>query len=127
MKFSQFKTDKTLEVEGVWVKLDESSAIKVARMNNPKMQAFVRKRSRITRRGAGAPDIPDDVIIEGMSQFVLIDWEGMQDDTGTDLPYSNAAAYRVLKEISDFRSLVIDLSQNMETFRAEAIEEDTGN
>lgn len=123
-----FGTDSNLEENGIWVQLDKSSKIKVARMGNKKSQEMATKLQRSAKlvNKYSLENIGEDDLVNIIAETVLLDWEGVK-LKGQDLPYSKANAKKMLQEYKDFKSLVIELATEMETFRKVEIEEGKEN
>lgn len=118
-----FATDLTLEEEGVWVTLDEKSAIKVARIGNKKFQKLSKAFAKNNKIVAQYVDsIPEDAMIRIVAKSILIDWKGIK-LKGKKLEYSVENAIKVLK-YKDFLDLVIKVANDKEAFRQQEIEED---
>ena len=130
--YSKFKTDENAETNGVWVDIGDGASVKVARLGNPnheKIMERLRKPYRgILRTGGSLPDsVSTDIAIKGIVDSILLDWDGFQDENGKDLPYSQEAADKLLREMKDFRELVAFLATEQETFRAEGLKEAAKN
>lgn len=126
MKFSQFKTDTDLERQGVWVDLGDGAKILICRTGTP---AYVKEWNARTaphktamRHGGLTEEQMQEVICGTYAATVLINWEGMEKEDGTKLPYSTKAAEEALL-VKDFRALVMELAGNMETFKAQEKED----
>lgn len=131
MKISAFRTDENLEVEGVWVDLGDGGKVKVARLGNPQhrkvSQALGRPHQAQIRAGRLKPEVAEKLGIQATAQAILLDWEGIEDDDGKLIPYSQEKALELLTELKDFRDTVLEIAGEMETFRAQEIEESVGN
>lgn len=119
-----FATDESLEENGVWVTMDEKSAIKVARINNKNFKA---EAAKLKNGGAAVAakytkEIPDDVLIQLIAKTILLDWRGIA-LKGEELPYSRENAVMVMTQYKDFMTLVVELANERETFRQAEIEE----
>lgn len=128
MDLNTFKTNAEKSDEGVWCPVDASTDIKIARYGN---RTFQRALKRVMKphkvmidRGTLDDDTADALLVEAMAEGILIDWRGMT-QAGEPLEYTKSAAIKVLldKNLRDFRELVVSLSQDMQLFRDEEIEE----
>jgi hypothetical protein len=118
-----FSTDVSLEEEGVWITLDEASAIKIARLNNKafkQLAAKIGKQSKIIAKHTD--DIPEETLIHLIAKTILLDWKGIK-VKGKEVVYSVENAIKFMTEYKDFRDLVIELANEKETFRRAEIEE----
>jgi hypothetical protein len=64
------------------------------------------------------------IFIESLAEAVLLDWRGIREGD-TEVVYSKEEAMRLLglDEARDFRDFVVAVSADLNTFRAERIEE----
>jgi len=118
-----FSTDVSLEEEGVWITLDEASAIKIARLNNKAFKQLatkIGKQSKIIAKHTD--DIPEETLIQLIAKTILLDWKGIK-VKGKEVVYSVENAIKFMTEYKDFRDLVIELANEKETFRRVEIEE----
>lgn len=131
MDLSNFKTDTTLEENGVWVDMGDGCQVLVARNGNKKhREAIQRLRRPYKTFDASGRPLPDDVAqritVEAMAEAILLGWRGLK-EAGREVPYTTETARRVLNEYRDFRDQVSYLAVNMETFRAQSLEAAVGN
>ena len=120
----KFAWDKGAEEQGVWrTVFDGAAELKIARFNNPKHNALLRR-----LRDENEELLKDETTekaqsklleISGlaMAETVLTDWRGILDEDGNELPYSNEAAYDLLKNYEEFADLVFNLSLETEQYR----------
>lgn len=123
-----FGTDANLEETGVWIELDKTSSIKIARMGNKRskeMATRLNKSAKIANKYS-LNDVGEDDLTDIIAHTVIIDWKGIK-LKGQELPFSVENAKKVLKEYKDFRGLILELSTEMETFRKIEIEEGKEN
>jgi len=126
LDLKRFATDKNAEIEGVWVKLDEGVELKIARMGNEKFNELFRKYSRpykrAIRNGTLSDSIAEDILLKCMSEAILLDWKGLEED-GVPLEYTKENAYRVLKEYEVLRDFVTSCAEDFELFKKQEDEE----
>lgn len=132
MKITAFKTDATLETEGVWVDIGDGAKLKVARLGNPEHKRIAQRLSR-PHRGIlegknlkAQAEVAERLGIQAAAQAILRDWEGLEEEDGTAIEYSTEKAMELLA-IADFRDLVLEIADSMEAYRAEEIAESEGN
>jgi nitric oxide synthase oxygenase domain/subunit len=129
MDISQFKTDIQLEANGVWVDVGKGTKLCVARMYNPRhkdaLRAALKPYKRQIQFDAMDDELGDEIVVGIMAQTILLGWEGMTEN-GEAVPYSYDKAVEFLK-IKDFRDLVIEIASTMESYRAQATEDDEKN
>ena len=131
MKLSKLATDGKLAVEGVWEDIGEGFEVLVARMNNPKYRAYMRKIVRTKTRSARRVGTDIDQMIElqqeGAVRHLLLDWKGLEDDAGKNIPYTLEKARELFGTHPDLYDLIIEISSDAELFRLENQEETSGN
>lgn len=131
MDLELFRTDEKKSDEGVWCPVDAKTEVKIARYGNRTFQRALKREmkpyKRLIDRDALDDDTADKVLVAAIAEGILVDWRGMT-KAGVELPYSRAAAEEILmdKTLRDFRGLVIELSQDMQMFRDEEIEDNEG-
>lgn len=132
-----FRTDMTKVVSGVWIEVPKAGnfRIRVARMNNPAYEAFVREKTggRLLRKLASdgpasqqAQDALRVVTREAVARHVLLGWENMELN-GVTVPYSPEKALELFNQAPDFFEFVLDEAGNIENFRNDTLEAVKGN
>ena len=131
MKLSKFAVDAKKEEEGVWVSVDSDGAkILVARANNTRYREEFRKllapHRAAYRAGTLSEEIAGNILGKALARTILLGWEGIKNDDGTELVYSTKRAEEILcdPQYSDFRTLVEASSNDAELFRKTQLEED---
>lgn len=131
MKLSSIKRDTNAAENGVWInKVHQDLDVKIASAGNRKYIDALRAAMKPYQRNIKS--VSDDLFLEiqnrCIAKHVLVDWRNLQDDNGVDIPYSYEKAYELLQdpENTDFRKLIVDLSEESEVFRKEALEELAG-
>lgn len=104
-----------------------------------KMRRFASKKSLAIRSELEAPlkktfknrDIPleqqEALAMDHFIEGVLLDWKGMTDDHGVEVPYSKAKAKELLTEYPDFFREAMLESIDMANFRTAKKKEIAGN
>lgn len=133
MKITKFKTDKSLELNGVWHIIDANDPKRIARVlvardNNPKFVSKVRTalapyQAKILRDSMTV-DQSDDLMAKIMAETILLGWENIDDDDGKPITYNTENAYKLLL-IPDFRAVITSLSTQMDSYRSDKIAEVT--
>ena len=135
MKLRTFKADSAQDIEGVWEDIpgegdEKPLRLKVARTNNPKFIAaqrhFGRSLVRQLRTSLGFAKA-EEITFRAYARAILVDWEGLEDDDGNPVPYSEKMAYEIMSKHREFFTLVQGLADDRERFREEAVEEEAGN
>ena len=125
MKISAFKTDRTRETQGVWVDIGDGARLLIARLNNERYKQVFLNVSKPyktqVRMGTLEESLAEDILCKCYSKAVLLGWDGLQDDEGKDVQYSEEKAYELLRTLPDFRQLVEDFATARELYRQEEI------
>lgn len=121
---SKYKTDKTAEVKGVWVEVDDGVEWKIARLNNETARKTRRDLEKPYRNFSTVPDsVQEDIMRKVVARNVLLDWKNMTDADGKPVgDYTSDKAEALFKEFPDFLNDVLSLSMARETFQAEGVE-----
>lgn len=132
MKLSKFKQDVNKAADGTWVDVGDGLKLKVARQGNKNYNSVVRTLMKPYKQAIKSNTLADSVYEDlqnkAISQSVLLSWEGLEGEDGKDMPYSQETAYDLLSNpaFEDLKSLVVDLSNELETFREAEKEELSG-
>lgn len=131
MDLSTFKTDKTKETEGTWFDVDaDGTAVLVARSGNKKYNKLLEKLVKPHRHALRSRNVPDELIeklmAEAMAGTILLDWKGFTLE-GKDLPYSQSTAKEMLQAYPDFRKMIDEFSNDINSFKEVDDEEDLKN
>jgi hypothetical protein len=129
--FARFATDQDKEESGVWVDFGEGIKVKVRRLKSRASQDARKELDKPfaneIRRGKLSTDVAEDLLIKQIAWGVIADWQGVDDENGTPLPYSREAAYQILKKLPDFRDEVFAVSVDSEGFKAQDNADAVGN
>lgn len=131
MRLNRFETDKEKEAKGVWVDAGEGLRILVARLGNSEYQRHLQKLGRPhvqrIRNGSINIDIADDISRRAVARHILLGWENLQDNDGSDIEYSEDKAFEILTEYRDIYEMVLGFANDVEIFRKENYEAAVGN
>lgn len=135
MKLSSLKTDKTKEQDGVWAQLDigEDVWVKVRSSDCPQHQkrtrSFAAKHWRQMSSGKIDPQLEWVETGKALAETVLLDWKGLLDDDGNEIPYSLKLATELMtnREWKEFRKAVVRAADDEAHFQAEIGAEALGN
>jgi len=121
-----FGTDSTKEQEGVWYDIAEGLRMKIARIGNPlyqkRFQALSKPYRRSIRRGTLSDDVAEKLLVQCLSETIVLDWEGVEDE-GMEIPYSKDAAVALLTKYPELRNYINDIANELEGFQEELNEE----
>ena len=125
-----FGTDAAKEKEGVWYDLADGLRMRIARVGNPNYQKTFQKLSKPHRRAIRRGTLPDEVaeklLIQCMSETIVLDWSGVEDE-GVVIPYSKEAVVTVLTKYPELRNYINDIANELEAFQEELDEEAVEN
>lgn len=121
MEINKLKTDLTDEIEGRWFDIEGVFRAKLARFANKEHAKSIKELMRPIEKGIRIPGKDDaekihEAVCRAMANCVLLDWEGMTEG-GKELPYSKNKAYELLRDVDDFKEILISICQNKENFR----------
>ena len=128
MDLNSVQLDLDKEKEGVWVDIDATTRLCIARMYNPKFNKLFEKLAapykNAVKRGMLGDDKANELMNKAISKTILIDWEGLTSD-GKPLKYSPDTAFDILndKRYVTFRQMILDVAEDEAVYRAEEIEE----
>lgn len=130
--FAEFATDETAEHDGVWMNF-KSFEFLIARSGNREysklLTKLVNKNQRILDgKDRVADEKSDDIMCEVISKTILRGWKGeiVVEKGGKPVPYSQENAAKALK-LKDFRSMIMRLADDTESYRIAQIEEKEKN
>lgn len=136
--YTQFKTDKNLENEGVYLDYgmnsqDKPIRIRIARAGGAN-QAFARayeQKTKPYRRQIQTdtldPKVAERIILEVYAETVVLGWEGVEDENGDELPFNRDNCVKLFTDLPDLFADLQKTSQNIAVFRAEVREADAKN
>ena len=127
---SLYKTDQTKEEEGVWIDFGNGIKLRIARLGNPKYNAYLRRIGKphqmSIRNGSASQATVEDLTIRAIAKHVLLGWEGVDEDNEL-VPYTEEKALEYLRTMRDFYQQVLELSSDANQFREEELKEEEGN
>ena len=132
MDLTEYETDSGLETDGVWVDIGDSDGTQllIARIGNPSFNRALRAKMKPFRNLIQRDKLPaetqEKMLTEVMAEHTLLDWKNLK-HKGKTVKYSKAKALSLMMDIKDFRELVTEIANSMETFRREELEEDSKN
>jgi hypothetical protein len=126
-----FGTSAKLEVEGVVVDLGDGGWVKVARAGNPENRKMLKRLIAPHKAALRSDRLPDDVLekltIKAMSETILLDWGGLEDE-GKPLPaYTKEQGVAYLTKYKDFRDQIAVFSADLALYQEASTEAAAGN
>lgn len=130
--YSKYETDEKAEIEGTWIDLGDGAKIKIARLQNPRHREVLENLQKPfalnLRAGVKIPEADARRTgDEAIAKTILLDWQGIEDNQGNPIPYTEANAFKVLTDLKEFREVVVNLAFAHDTFRKEVLEQAAKN
>lgn len=136
--YKQFKTDESLEKEGVWIEYGETDKgdpirIKIARAGgqNKAFAKVLERRTRPHRRalqnGTMDPQLAEDIFRETFAETVVLDWENVDGPDGELMEFNKDNILQVFRDLPDLYADLKQQASSAAIFREEIRQEDLGN
>lgn len=130
--YAMFKTNRQAEQEGVV--LDYGSfKIRVLRAGPENarfqrvMEAKLKPHRRLLNNNMADMDVIDRLIREAYAETIVIGWEGVTDEEGTELPCNKENALKLFTDLPDLFRDVRDQAASAALFREHVLELDAKN
>jgi hypothetical protein len=108
--------------EGVWTKY-RGSEFRVVHTGHPKFQRALSRLQAPHRRkiekGTMDPVESRDLLCAAIAEALVLDWKGVVDSKGADIPYSRKICETALINNPDLREYIQEFSMDLENFRVE--------
>ena len=125
-----YMTDSTLESEvGVVVVFPRGRKFRILRAGgsnqrfNRAFQAAIRPHRRAMERGTMDLEESQEIMRRVYAKYVVIDWEGIRDSEGKEIPYSVQAAELFFEAFPNLFDDLVRLATEMSLFSEKTIEE----
>lgn len=136
--YSMFKTDTSLETEGVELKYGETEngddiVIVIARAggSNKQYQKALTTKLRPYRRqaetGTLAKEVADDIMLDVFAETVVKSWRNITDADGNVLQFNAENVKKVFRDLPDLYADVQSAAMSASVFKAEAAEDAAKN
>jgi len=136
--YKQFKTDNTLEKDGILLEYGENSkgkpiCIRVARAggsNNAyakRMEARVKPYRRQIQNETMESALVERIVKEVYAETVVLGWENVEDENGNDMEFSVENCLKLFDDLPDLFRDIQEQSQRAALFRQEVREADAKN
>lgn len=136
MKLSSLKINSSRAEQGAWVRdLPEMGdlRLKVRGFGNTDYSAFLAKERALVPRdqreggrrdGAIKQQHADAILVRGMVEHILMDWDGLTDEHDKPLPFSKerAMAFLADPDFRPFRSAVVFAASEVEEMESDRVE-----
>lgn len=131
--YDTFKADENLEKEGIELDYGDAGLFLIARAggSNKDFARMMEKVFRPYRRqmDAGTMDekVADKLLAEVFAKTVILDWKGVTDKNGKNLPFNEANATKLLTDLPDLFVDLREQAMKVANFRALEVEADLKN
>lgn len=126
----KFGTNVKAEIEGIWIHLGPTAALKIARLGNKEAARAWRKIPKAIRvaldEGAIADTQAENFLASYLAEHILKDWKGLSQNGKELPPYDQTIGAKILREKRRFRDRVMEIAQDDDLFNVEA-EQDAKN
>ena len=110
MKLVHGAVDKDKCLSSVWFEGEGGQEFLVARADNSNYTSLMERLKRPHQRKLEQKKLDGQVIMDilykAMSQAILLDWRGVNDIDGNQVPYTPEAGYDALSENIDFKEQI---------------------
>lgn len=126
-----YKTDNNLETNGIWLALGEGAEFLVRRFGGAngtkikKLSAIYHKPyARLIELGNLPEEKEREIYINIFVESSLLDWKGVKDEKGEDIPFSQEKAKEIFAQLPTVFDIIVEHASNSNNYK-EA--EDLGN
>lgn len=126
MKITELMLDDSKKADGVWVdcagysvQVRSLDCKEFSKMHSRLMKPY----QHIQRRNGEVPeDVATSIFQRCVAETILLDWKGIQDEKGKEIPFSKELALEYLQKAQLFANDVVAAATNIANFRLEAKE-----
>ena len=127
--YNKFATDKQAETEGIILEYGDGVKVRINRASGavPRFAEAVRKfMPNIAKDGSSIAYSKKTIDQERamalvLAHGILLEWEGVTDQEGKELPFTTDNVVKVLTDLPDFASDIMDRAMDAENFNAAKI------
>ena len=136
--YSQFKTDKNIEKEGIVLNYGKNSKgadieIRIARAGGANVQyaklleAKTKPYRRQIQNETLDNDVAEKITKEVYAKAVVLGWSGVEDENGKELEFSFENCMKLFDDLPDLWTDIQQQSTKAALFRADILEQDAKN
>lgn len=125
--YKQFKTDSSLENKGITLDYGDYQ-IRIARAGgqNKAYKKMLDRKTKPMRRQLQAGVVDDErsmaILREVYAETVILGWTNVEDENGKKLPFTKENVLKVITDLEDLFTDIIDQASNANLFRADGLE-----
>ena len=132
MKLSKIATNPEGEENGTWVTMPEGYQVQVRSVNSEAYLKLQQKHAmanrRYTQRRQRPPlEVLQEQALELITEALLVDWRGLEDDDGQAIPVSEAKDILAMRQYRRMGDDIAAAASDMSLFTAAEDEEDAKN
>lgn len=123
---SLFKTDKTAEQSGEWYSVAPGVRFLLARLGGANAEKLKKVHSfhfkplaRRLRSGEMTQDEEHNALAKVFVEAVLLDWEGLTDMDGSELPFTKENAVEILTELPELLGQLSAFSEDVDNYKGD--------
>ena len=125
--YESLEVDRGAKEDGVWVAVLDGVEIKVASTDSKRYRDVSRRLMKpyfkILQAGGRIPDDKQvEIAVVIAADSLLLDWKGVTDRDGNELPFSRENVIKVLTDLEVLRNMVAEIAGEAETFNKAALE-----
>ncbi len=130
--YDLFGASENAAENGKWFDFGPDLKVKIRRFKSKKSRK-VRENleapyKRVSKFGTTLPDdVQDEISTRHIAEGIVVDWKGVLDKEGKEIPYSVAAAVKLFTDLPEFRDAVAEISLGLDNYRDGEKEEIEGN
>lgn len=136
--YTAFKTDETLEKDGIVIQYGENSKgqpieFRIARAGGANaryskvLEFKIKPHRRMIQNGNMPEETAMKAVRETFVETVLLGWSGVEGPDGKAIEYSQENALKLFKDLPDLFRDIKEQAENGSLFRAEILDEEAKN
>lgn len=132
-KISSIKTDLKKAESGVWIPFGSGIELCIASTNTPEFRQartkLLKPHARLIRAKLLSFEEAINVLKPAYAKHVLVGWKNIEDENGSDIPYSPEKALEFFndKSLSTLFDFVLETANEEELFRLEDMDDAVKN
>lgn len=126
--YELFETDVSEGEQGKWFEVIPGVSFKVRRFTsnaslNSRRRLLTALAGKISDDGTMPEGLDDEMMIEQMADAIIADWKGVTDRDGNVLTCTLENKRKVLTDLPDIKTMVMDYAANIDNYRIEVREQ----
>jgi hypothetical protein len=130
--YDLFASNESEAEDGKWFPFSDKIEIKIRRFDSKasrKVHEALRAPYQRTLKFGGVipPEVEDELGLQHVAKGIIADWKGFTDREGNEVPFSVAAAEKILRELPDLKNAIAGISVDVKNYREEIKKDILGN